>query len=233
MRQGTVQHTTNGLIQEHHQRFDEHYFRVIKARLPLHLSLFTWQAYKYSLQDVRNSLMCFDTRTCLNCMRTICPPSATGPNLSHNTVTFCSKAVIVDRVLEAVGPLLSGNTRSVLTSNHFIHKPCLPVVELTRHLFSTCQEMLMPLSMLTCNHHSHFFTWLTRRFIMVEQLDSEILGYRIVPVEDFDRSMRYHPHSPITHSAHVIIGGERYVCTEEAVIFRLLLADNPEEHHPS
>lgn len=218
----TILHDVSGLIQENHRNLYAEYTRVIRSRLPLHLSLLTWIAYGYTAQDVRKSLMHFDTKMCLHCMRTIIPPDSVGPNLSYKSVNFCSKSIIVDRILSEIESTISCNTKSVLTSNHFPHRPPLPVIDVDCETFSQCQAILISLSMVKVNiaHHLHYA--LGRCFVLVDQIDSEILGYRVVPRGVFLESMRYHRHSPINHSVHVEHNGIDYICTEEAAVFRLI-----------
>jgi hypothetical protein len=196
--------------------------RFLFNRLPLHICNNTWEHYNYTLSDVERTLYSFDTHTCVACMRVLCPPDNTNPNISINMTSTCSKSVIIDKILNHVRDQLNKNTINILTSTSFHQVPMLPVIDVDSILFMKYVQMTQRVSMVDMNYRNEIVTYKGRMYVPVEQVDTEVLAYRVIPADDFIYSMRYHRPCRLNNSFDVCLNDEFYKGCDEGVIFRFV-----------
>ena len=211
---------SNDMLQYYARHITSLYSRVFIIRLPMHISPASWIKYKYTIDDIVRTLYTYDTQTCMNCLRVINPPDNSGRNLSTNLIPCSSKRIIIEKIRSSIVHQYQKNTESVLTSQYFRHTPLLPVVYIPIEDFQLCSKHCKVVEYLRVNTRKYSYNILQTEYIPITRRENEMYAVRIVPVEKFIQSMKYHTPCRTNYGFDVLIDGIQYIATEEAIVFK-------------
>lgn len=205
--------------------------RSIVSRLPLHITAPVWIRYGYTPADVKKTLSMFNTSSCWECARILCPPKSIPVKcIAYNDITIGSKHTLINRIVASVTCHLQRGP-SVLSTTVFGHIPTLPVVYVALPQFvalTNIHNEIPELSYLQSNEVPDFFRYGECLYYPLLAYSNEIYATRVVPQDLFLEGLLGSPESYVNRGILFTqrSTGQPYRGTEEGVLFRPTRSDS-------